>query len=370
MKFIALKSNIKEAISVIEKTSGDNLNLPILKNVFIEAHSGSVCFITTNLEIVTMCNISGKVIDNGKVTVPIGLLSDIILNTQSDRLNFEKKENNLEIKTDNYNAVLQGLPFDDFPITPKIKNTKNYIEIKGFLLKEAIQQVMAASQFSDLRPELNSILFDFSIENIKCASTDGFRLAEKTILSTQFSTKEMEPFRVLVPLKTNQEILRITKDDDMVRIFCDENQILFKTESSELISRIIDGTFPDYSQLISSVFTTEIVVNREEFLSAIKLTGIFGQKNNEVKIKTHNNKKTLEINSADQLLGENNYLLPAKIKGDPTETFFNWRYLINALKAIKTEDVFIGLGEETNPTLIKSTSDNSYFYILKPIMKS
>jgi DNA polymerase-3 subunit beta len=195
-------------------------------------------------------------------------------------------------------------------------------------------------------------------------------LAEKTISSTLFSAKDMDPFRILVPLRTNQEILRIVKDEDMVRIFHDENQVLFKTESTELISRIIDGAFPDYSQLVSDTFVTEIAVNREEFLNAIKLAGIFGQKNSEVRIKIHDNKKIIEINSADQSLGENNYLLPAKIKGDVAETFFNWRYFANALRVIKTEDVFIGLGEEVNPALIKSTTDNSYFYILKPIMKS
>lgn len=370
MKFIALRSNIKEAISIVEKISNENLNLPILKNVFIETNNSGVYFVTTNLEIAITCNVSGKVIEDGKITVPIGLLSNLIANIQSDRLNFEKKGNNLEIKTDSYSAVLQGLPSDDFPITPKIKDTKNHLEIKGVLLKEAIQQVVAASQFSDLRPELNSILFDFSIENLKCAATDGFRLAEKMIPITLFSAKEVDPFRILVPLKTSQEILRIVKDEDLVRMFHDENQVLFKTESSELISRVIEGAFPDYSQLVSNVFATEIVVNKEEFLNAIKLAGIFGQKNSEVRIKINDNKKIIEINSADQSLGENNYLLPAKIKGEAREVFFNWKYLASALRVIKTEDVFIGLGEEVNPALIKSTTDNSYFYILKPIMKS
>ncbi len=369
MKFIVLKSNIRDALLITEKAIGDNLNLPILKNIFIEAHEGGVRFVATNLEIAITCAISGKVIEGGKITVPTGLFSGIIANIQSDRLNFEKKENTLEIKTDNYSAVLQGLSADDFPITPKIKNTNNYLEIKGAVLKDAIQQVMAASQFSDLRPELNSILFNFSIEDLTLAATDGFRLAEKKISTTLFSIKEIEPFRMLVPLKTSQEILRIIKDDDGVRIFRDENQVLFKTDATELISRIIDGNFPDYSQLITNSFTTEITVNREEFLNAIKLTGIFGQKNSEVGIKINNNKKIIEINSSDQSLGENNYLLPAKIKGDAREVFFNWRYLTSALKAIKTEDVFIGLGEEINPALIKSLTDRSYFYILKPIMK-
>jgi DNA polymerase-3 subunit beta len=371
MKFIALRSNVKEALTIVEKVTGDNLNLPILKNILIETHNGGIRFVATNLEIAITHNVSGKVIEDGTITVPAGLLSSLITNLQSDRLNFEKKGNNLEIKTDNYNAVIQGIPSDDFPITPKIKNTENYLEIKGVLLKEAVQQVAAASQFSDLRPELNSILFNFSIENLKLAATDGFRLAERTIPATLLGIKGIdEPFQILVPLKTSQEVLRVVKDDDLVCVFRDENQVLFKTESTELISRIIDGNFPDYSQLISNKFAVEISINKEEFLNAIKLAGIFGQKNSEVRIMVHDNKKIIEISSADQSLGENNYLLPAKIKGEKTEVFFNWRYLASALRAVKTEDVFIGLAEEVNPALIKSTSDNSYFYILRPIMRS
>jgi len=371
MKFIALRSNVKEAVTIVEKAIGDNLNLPILKNILIEARGGGIRFIATNLEIAITHNVSGKVIEDGIITVPVNLLSSLITNLQSDRLNFETKGNNLEIKTDNYNAVLQGISSDDFPITPKIKNSENYLEIKGILLKEAIQQVVAASQFSDLRPELNSIFFNFSVETLKLAATDGFRLAERTIPANLLGIKSLdEPFQILVPLKTSQEVLRVVKDEDLVRIIHDDNQVLFKTEATELISRIIDGNFPDYSQLVSSEFAVEISINKEEFLNAIKLAGIFGQKNSEVRIVIHDNKKVIEISSADQSLGENNYLLPAKIKGEKTEVFFNWRYLASALRAVKTEDVFIGLGEEVNPALIKSTTDNSYFYILKPIMRS
>ena len=131
------------------------------------------------------------------------------------------------MKTDNYEAVLQGLSAEDFPETPQIGNKKQYIEIKGIILKEAIQQVVVASQFSDLRPEFNSISFDFSIENLKLTSTDGFRLAEKTIPGNAFTSKFTEPFRMLIPTKTAQEVSRVIADDDTVKVFKDENQVLF-----------------------------------------------------------------------------------------------------------------------------------------------
>jgi DNA polymerase-3 subunit beta len=370
MKFIAIRSNIKDAISIIEKAVGENTNLPILKNILIEAEKNTITFTATNLEIAITHRVAGKVIEDGKITTPFSLFSSLIGNIQSDRLNFEKKDNNLEVATDNYSAVINGMAADDFPITPKIKNNENYIEIKNIFLKEAIQQTVVASQYSDLRPELNSVLFNFSLENLVLASTDGFRLAEKSIPATNINIKNKEPFKMLVPLRASMEVARIMRDDEVVRIHQDENQVLFKTDQTELISRLVEGNFPDYSAIVPHEFAAEIVVERDEFLNAIKLAGVFGQKNSEVKIKIHQNKKAIEISSADQALGENNHTLPAKIKGDIPEVFFNWRYLSDPMKSIKTEDVFLGLQEDAGPALIRATSDGSFYYVLKPILKS
>ena len=180
MKFVSVRSNVKEAISVVQRAAGENVNLPILRNIIITASDAGISITATNLEFAITAIISGKVIEGGRVTVPAGLIANLIGNLQSDRLNFESRGNNLEVKTDNYTAILQGLPADDFPITPKITNQGNYIETKGLFLKEAIQQTIVASQLSNARPELNSTLLDFSLEALKFVSTDGFRLAEKT----------------------------------------------------------------------------------------------------------------------------------------------------------------------------------------------
>jgi len=370
MKFVALRSNVKEALSVVEKAIGENANLPILKNILIEAKDGAITFTATNLEIAISHKVTGKIIEDGKVAPPSSLLSSIISNIQSDRLNFESKGNNLEVTTDNYSATVNGLSPEDFPITPNVKNENRVVTIKSAILKEAIQQVVVAAQFSDLRPELNSILFNFSIENLVLAATDGFRLAEKSLPANLFSTKHKEPFKLLIPLRTTLEIARVMADDEDVHLMWDENQVFAKTETTELISRLTEGNFPDYSAIIPHEFSAEVVVDREELSSAIKLAGVFGQKNSEVRMKIHPNKKAVEISSADQALGENNQVLPAKIKGEVGEIFFNWRYLGDAMKGIKTADVLIGLQQETGPALVRSTSDNSYFYILRPILKA
>jgi DNA polymerase-3 subunit beta len=370
MKFVAIRSNIKEAISLIERASGENSNLPILKNVLIETGSDGISFTATNLELAITCHVSGKVIESGKITIPLSLFSNLITNIQSDRLNFDQKGNALEVKTDNYNATLQGLPAVDFPITPKIKDSAEYVEIKGTILKEAIQQAAVASQFSDLRPELNAILVEFSLDSLKLAATDGFRLAERSLPQNLFTAKNAEPFRLLIPLKTSQEILRMSRDEELIKIFHDENQVLVKSDRAELISRLAEGNFPDYSQIIPKKFVTEVVVDREEFANAIKLAGVFGQKTSELKISVHPNKKAIEVSSADQALGENSYLLPAKIKGEGMEVFFNWRYLADPIKTMRAEELFMGFQEENNPALFRPMGDSSYFYILRPILKS
>lgn len=370
MRFIALRSNIREAIIAIERTTGENLNLPILKNVLIIADGNGISFTATNLDLAATYRVPGKVIEEGRITIPLTLFSNLITNIQSDRLNFEKKGSALNVKTDNYQATIQGLPAEDFPITPQIKNTSEYLEVKGAFFKEAIQQTTVAAQFSDLRPELNTVLVDFSIENVKFAATDGFRLAEKTLAQNLFNTSHKEPFKMLIPLKTGQEVVRMMKDDDTVKIFHDENQVLFKAERAELISRLIEGGFPDYQPLIPKEYALEATLNREEFLNAIKLGGVFGQKTSEIKMTAHPNKKTIEISSADQALGDNSYLLPAKMKGEAAEAFFNWRYIADPLRTIKSEEVFIGLQRDNNPALLRAAGDASYFYILKPILKS
>ncbi|HUZ92687.1 MAG TPA: DNA polymerase III subunit beta [Candidatus Paceibacterota bacterium] len=367
MKFIIIRSNLKEGISAVERAAGEHLNLPILKNILFETEGNKIKITATNLEIAITYAVTGKVIEEGKFTAPAGILGNLVNNLQSDRLNIEENKGKLEIKTDNYEAKVQGLPADDFPIMPKIKNQKESIEIKGVILKNGLEQALVAAQFSEIRPELNSVFFKFSLNNLKIVATDSFRLAERTIPSEQFTAKLEKEFSILIPLKTAQELSRIIRDDDTVNIYRDENQVLFKTASMELLSRLSEGTFPDYAAIIPQKFDAEMIFNRQEFMNALKLAGVFGNKSGEVKLVVQENKKAVELISSDQTLGENNYMLPVKAHGTTDAIVFNWRYLADALKTLKTEDVFLGVNNANNPAMIKSPGDASYLYILKPI---
>jgi DNA polymerase III subunit beta len=370
MKVVVIKNNLKEGLSAVERAVGVNPNLPILKNVRFDAEGNKLTLTATDLEIATTFSVSGKVIEEGSLTVPISLLSSLINTIPSDRLNLEGTKDTLEVKTENYQATVRGTASDDFPLVPKIKNVGEYLEIESGILKGALEQVIVAAQFSDLRPELNSVFFNFSVNDLKIAATDSFRLAEKTLGSNQFKAKDLSPFTLLLPLRSGQELLRILKEDGSVSMFRDDNQVLFKTDQAEFFSRVMEGAFPDYKAVVPQKFDAELGVSRQEFLNALKLAGIFSTRSNEIKLKISEAKKSLEVSSADQSLGENSYLLAAKLRGSAKEAGFNWRYLSDGLKALGAEEVFFGVNDENKPAILKSPNDASYFYLLMPMLKA
>ena len=369
MNLLLIKNNLKEGLNLLERVSGENASLPILKNVLIETDDNKIKLSATNLEIATTCTISGKVLEAGKTTLPLNLLINLINNLQSERISLVEKNNSTQIQTDNYKATIQAVSAEEFPIIPKIKNTNQHLELNGGVLKESLGQVLASAQTSDLRPELASVLWDYSLDNLKLVTTDSFRLSEKTIPGNQIKNTTKGTFRILIPFRTSQELYRILKDEETVRVYHDPNQVLFETQRFQMISRLIEGNFPDYSAIVPEKFETEVTINRVELMNALKLAGVFSARVNEVRIKV-SDKKTVEVFSTEQSVGENNYLLPARVQGANRELSFNWRYLLDGLKSLATEDVFWGVNEESKPALLKSPNDASYFYVLMPILKT
>ncbi len=366
MKIILLNNNLKEGLAIVGHATGENTNLPILKNIFLKTFNNKIQLTATNLELAITQLISGKIIEEGGITVPFSVLYGIVNNCDSERVTLEVKNNVLHFKTDNYEAKIQGVSEEEFPIIPKVENNKHFISISMEIIKNAFLKVLPAIQISEIRPEISGVLFDFQLTHFKLVGTDSFRLVEKTIQEKDFQSNFPRGFKMIIPLKTAQEIVRSIKDGD-VFFYIDPNQVLIKNNDLEIVSRLIDGTYPEYEPVIPKEFETECILNRESFTHSIKLVSNFTGKVNDIKIKTKEGKKALEIYSANQYFGENQYLIPAKIKGQDFESSFNWRYLLEGLKNFETEELFFGVNGEVRPALLKNPADTSYFYLVMPV---
>lgn len=371
MKLIILKNNFKNGLKSIEKICAENQSLPILKNFLIESFNNKIKLTATNLEIAITTFISGKIIEDGSITIPLNIINSIINNIQAEKINLELKKDKLSIKTDNYMAEIQGIKKEEFPIIPKIENNKQFIKIKNSLLKEALTS-MVSSATNNNRPELNGILFDYQITLLKLATTDTFRLSEKIINNNQFESNLDKSFKIIIPLKTIQEIIKEIQlnEEQYIEIYIDNNQVLFKTENTEIISRIINGEFPDYQQIIPKTTETEIILNTEELINAVKLNSAFSDQSNEIKIIINKDVKNMEVFSTSQNIGENKYLIPIKIQKmeeNQIKISFNWRFLLDGLKNIKSESVFLGVNDSNKPAIIRPLQDNSWLYVLMPI---
>ncbi|MCL5006556.1 MAG: DNA polymerase III subunit beta [Patescibacteria group bacterium] len=365
MKLIALKNNLKSGLDYLSRVISSNPNLPVLSNVLIKASDGEIKLLATNLETAITAKVPGKVTEDGGLSVPYGIFSGMINNLSTERISLESVKNNLEVKTDNYEANIQGLGEEEFPIFPKIRKENNFLEINSTVLNENLKKVVIAAEMSEIRPEISGVLLVAEIDQIKLVATNSFRLAEAIIKKPQFQNNFNQGVKAIIPLKTAEEITRIIKDDQSTKIYLDDSQILVETGDVEIISRLIEGTYPDYEAIIPKNIESQAVMNKGELINALKLASVFAAKGNDIRMK-NKDAKYVEIYSGSSNLGENNYSIPAEIAGE-FRIGFNWRFLLDGVRAASGERVIIKLSGQGKPAIIGSPEDKQYSYILAPL---
>lgn len=352
----------------VERAVVDNSNVPILKNILLKADT-RVTIQATNLEIGVTFQTSAKITEPGAVVIPFAPLASIIQNSISERITLTTSGNVLTISTDNYEAKIQGISAEEFPIIPNLEEGARSLQVGGDAFKNAMHEIAGAAAATDIKPELNSVLVDFQGGVLKCAATDGFRLAEKKFSQNTFGAANPEPVHALIPLKTVQEVVRIFPAGEQLSMSFDEHQVLFNAKDVTLISRLVDGSYPEYEAIIPKTIATEIHVDQEQFVAAIKLVSNFSGRASDVKLRVSADEKQLEVFASNQLVGENAYQVPVKKKkgGSFKEIVFNWRYLLDAVRALPKGTISLGVNAENKPVIVKSAEDESVFYIVMPI---
>ncbi len=364
MQVTVLQENFKKALTVAEKIIGKNLTLPILNNVLLSAEKSKLRVSSTNLEIGINVWLSGKIEQPGAITLPAHLLGDFINNLPNEKIGLKAKDKKLEIKCQKHRALINGLSADDFPIIPELKE-KPALTINGNLLKDGLSQVVNMASISESRPEICGIYNIFNGKSIKLAATDSFRLAEKEI---PLADKVSQEQAIIIPQRTIYELIRILSDQESdVSVVVAENQILFDLGNIQIISRLIEGQYPDYQQIIPKQSKTKVTFNKQELTKAIKIASLFSGKIDDVKLAINSQKNIVEVSSRDVDLGENKSQIQAEIQGDSLEAIFNHRYLMDGLNNIYSDKVIIGFNDSIKPVVIYPVGDVNYTYVVMPI---
>lgn len=363
MKIECKVEKIKQAIVKIEKISGKNLTLPILDSFLIIAKGSILKIRATNLSIGAEVEIPVKVLSEGIVAVRGDIFSQTISNiSNEDILVIEKQGENLKLNTKNNSILIKTFPPEDFPTIPSVSGINFSISSEKII--DGIKSVFYAGAISDIKPEISSVFMYGDGDSVVFVATDSFRLAEKKI-----KTKNIDDFNgIIIPLKNISEIIKIIGDSKKDILFTiSKNQISFSMEGVYVTSRIVDGIFPDYRQIIPKEFKTEVVVLKQDLLNALKVSNIFSDKFNQTTLIIKPKEKVFSIFSKNSDVGENTTNLSASLSGEAVEVSFNHKYLNDCISSINQDSISIQLNQNNKPIVIKGVSDSSFLYLIMPM---
>jgi len=374
MRLISLQENLKRGLNIVGHGTTKNVNLPILNNILIKTEDGNIELISTNLEIGVIHKLRGKIEKDGEFTVDSKLITEYVnLLSGGEKVKIEEKDGELKLECGNYKTKIKGEPAKDFPLIPTIPKN-DYFSCKVNNLRQALNGVVFAVSNSENRIELTGVLFSFNKNRLSLAATDSYRLAERELeIKTNNNNSEQ---KIIVPAKTVQELLRILNnfngedesgnEEPEVKFYLSENQILFTIDSVDLISRLINGSYPDYKQIIPAKSQTEVLVDRAELIRAVKASALFSKTGiNDVTLLFSKNQIIVSAFSGSS--GESQVEVTAEVTGGDNEITINYRYLLDGLNNIEGPRVKIGILNNTTPCIIRPEKDNNYLYIVMPI---
>ncbi|OGY43651.1 MAG: DNA polymerase III subunit beta [Candidatus Buchananbacteria bacterium RIFCSPHIGHO2_02_FULL_40_13] len=374
MKISCTQENLNQGLMVVSHIAYKNSNLPILSNILIKVEDKLLTLLTTNLEIGVTMQIRSKVEKKGEYSIDAKLFSDYVSFLPKERIDLELEDDNLKITCEKQKTKIKGQSAIEFPLIPKIEKNNPYI-ISAKEFKQAISEVIFAVSNSEARPEISGIFMGLSSTNIILTTTDSYRLAEKKIKLTD--NKNNNEKKLIIPVKTLNEISRILgifKDSvsleeiENIELYITENQIMFTYNGLDLISRLIEGQYPDYTQIIPSTYKTKTKVNNKDLIKAVKTSSLFTKSGiNDIKIELIPANKEIIVTSSSSQTGENISKIEAEIDGIENNIVLNYRYLLDGLQNISSNNVILEINDNNSPCVIKPDEINDYIYIIMPI---
>lgn len=361
MKLQVTQENLSKALGSVARIANSRGTLPILSNVLVKTVDGRVSISATNLDIAITYYIGSKVADEGSITVPARLMQDFVSSLPSGVIELELDEHKLHINAEQYNSVINGISAEDFPVMPAIESGSSWT-ISGKLLKQALSQVVIAASNDEARPVLTGVYWHTFEGQLYVVATDSYRLAER-LLITMDQTVDL-----LIPVSAMQDLLRILGDyEDDVVVTHDDQQVLFTVGDVELVSRLIEGKYPDYRKLIPQSFASSAQLKKSELNNVTKVSSLFARESaGSITINLNAEQQQLSIRSIASQIGENVASASAEVSESGMITL-NSRYILDALHVLHGDMVTIAFNGKLEPCVIRDASHSDYLHIVMPL---
>lgn len=374
MKVTVLQDNLARGLSTVSRAVSPRSTLPVLNNVLIATDEGRLRLSATNLEMGITCWIGAKIEEEGSTTVPARTFADLV-NTLPDsqvRLSLDTTTQTLNVRSGASNNDIKGLDAQEFPPLPT-PDFSDAIQLNVADFKEMIHQVVFAASADEARPVLMGVHITVDKENITLAAADGFRLS---VRKSTLSTPAPKPVSAIVPAKALAELARIAGDgDQMIQMVLPKGrgQVVFRVKDAELVSQLIDGTFPDYQQIIPRGYKSRTIVSTASLLKACKQAEIFAREGSNVarlNIKSATGElapSEVEISAASEETGSNETIVEATVDGIGLLIAFNVKFLREVLEVIKTPNVAIETSAANAPGIIRPVGDENFLHVIMPM---
>lgn len=372
MKFLCTKENLVSILNLTAPLTGKNMNLPVLTHVLLSANESNVECAATNLEIAIRGHLRAKVDVPGSFAVPAKTLFDFVSLLPDGQVEVELVGNELMVKSGTSRTKIKGTPSDEYPVIPPVEEKQNYA-VSAEALREGIAKTAIAAAKNDIRPELAGIFFGFFTDRysgLLLAATDSYRLAEHRVPVDQGTS----PMRCIVPLRAAYELGRLISlaramdKETLVRISVGENQLAARYDGFELVTRLVDGVYPDYAQIIPSSFKTLALFPRDVMVNRIKAAGIFAAAGvGAVSFDVNASGQTIGVSSTSTQMGEYSSEAEAEITGPENSVLLNHRYVLEGLQQMSGDAVAFKMNGSDTPCILQGNNDSAYLYIVMPI---
>lgn len=364
MKLQVLQENLSKAVNSATRFTSSRVQLPVLGNILLTAEKNKLMLSATNLEMSINLSIGAKVDKEGNITVPSRILSEIVSNLNRGPVEIMVDKEKIKISNENFSSNIAGMNSSDFPAIPK-KITKEFLKFKSDDLVPSLNKVLYAVSVDETRPSLTGVYFLLGKTKATIVATDGFRLS-KVIEKCESSLESTK--KIIIPKAALSEIMSLSQETDEVVFSFDKenNQVIVSMGDVILSTRVIQGEYPDYEKIIPTTAKTESMIDKEEFLQAVKLASVFAKDSANI-VKLNLGKDVVELTAESQYAGDQKTKVDSKIKGDGLKIAFNYRFVQEFLQSVKGEEVLMKFNDPNSPGVFLDPKDENFLHLIMPV---